>query len=158
MKPSMLFMMLCLTVIFVFPAVSQPVTSQPQPTKIEIDWTRDEAPFNRALFSTQGFMQVFVEENPMVMESFELTNPKGTQTRLETYIHQMEPQNDNDDPSVFNWDKFYPDRMIRFIEDREPFEQKLDELESKAEMDMEQSPVAAGVFRVTGGDSGTKPE
>jgi superfamily II DNA or RNA helicase len=46
----------------------------------------------------------------------------------------------------------------RLAKARELKKQKLDELESKAEMDMEQSPVAAGVFRVTGGDSGTKPE
>lgn len=88
-----------------------------------VDWTRSTGQVNRALFSTQGFMQVYVEPDPMVMETFELLNPTGTQSRLETYIHQMEPENDNDDPDVFDWDRLYPDKMIRFIEDRAAFEE-----------------------------------
>ncbi len=62
-------------------------------------------------------------DHSLIMDSFLLMNPEGTQTRLETYIHQMEPQNDNNDPNVFDWSKFHPDTMIRFIEDRDAFEQ-----------------------------------
>lgn len=87
-----------------------------------IDWRRSSGQINRAIFSTQGFMQVYVCENPMVLDTFALLNPTQTHTRLETYIHQMEPENDNDDPNVFNWEKFYPQKMIRFIEDRDAFE------------------------------------
>jgi len=98
------------------------------PATAVIDWNRTDGHINRAIFSTQGFMQVYVCEDPMVMETFKLLNPTDTQTRLETYIHHMEPENDNNDPYSFNWDKFHPNRMIRFIEDREPFEKVVDEL------------------------------
>lgn len=93
-----------------------------------VDWNRSEGQINRALFSTQGFMQVYVEPNPYVMDTFTLLNPQGTQTRLETYIHQMEPQNDNDDPDTIDWDRMNPDGMIRFIDDREKFLETVDEL------------------------------
>ncbi len=87
-----------------------------------VDWTRNEGRINRGIFSTQGFMQVYVEQNPMVMDSFLLTNPAGTHTRLETWIHRMEPENDNDDPNVFNWDAMRPQEMIRFITNRDEFD------------------------------------
>lgn len=93
-----------------------------------IDWNRTEGTINRGIFSTQGSMQVYVEPDPMVMQTFALTNPKGTQTRLETYIHQMEPENDNDDPQVFDWSRLHPDTMIRFINDRKDFEAVTDRL------------------------------
>ena len=98
------------------------------PNRAVVDWTRGDEQINRGLFSTQGFMQVYVEPNPLVMETFKLTNPKGTHTRLETYIHKMEPENDDDDPENFNWDRFHPDRMIRFITDRGAFEEVVDDL------------------------------
>lgn len=89
----------------------------------QVDWTNTTKQVNRPIFSLQGFMQVYSQPDPMVMDTFKLLNPKGTQTRLETYIHQMEPENDNDDPNVFNWDKLYDDKMIRFIDDRAAFEE-----------------------------------
>ena len=98
------------------------------PNRAVVDWTRSDEQINRGLFSTQGFMQVYVEPNPLVMETFKLTNPKGTHTRLETYIHKMEPENDDDDPEHFNWDGFHPDRMIRFITNRLAFEEVVDDL------------------------------
>ena len=97
-------------------------------TRAVIDWTKSDGKVNRAIFSTQGFMQVYVEPNPMVMETFKLINPSGTHTRLETYIHRMEPENDDGDPNHFNWDKLEPEKMIRFIDDRAPFEKTLDRL------------------------------
>ncbi len=93
-----------------------------------IDWTRAEGCVNRPLFSTQGFMQVYVEPNPLVMDTFTLINPAGTHTRLETYIHQMEPENDNADPETFDWSKFHVDKQIRFIEDRGAFLKVVDTL------------------------------
>ncbi len=90
-----------------------------------IDWTRSEGAVNRPLFSTQGFMQVTVEPDPGVMKTFLLTNPMGTHTRLETYIHQMEPENDDGDPNTFDWNRLHPDKMIRFIDDRAGFEKTL---------------------------------
>lgn len=93
-----------------------------------IDWTKSDGAINRGIFSTQGFMQVYIEKNPLVLQTFMLINPKDTHTRLETYIHQMEPANDDDDPNHFNWSKFYPQKMIRFIDDRTAFEKKLKEL------------------------------
>ena len=47
---------------------------------------------------------------------------------METWIHLMEPENDNDDPNVYNWDKLYPEDMVRFVEDRDDYEAFLDEL------------------------------
>lgn len=93
----------------------------PAPATAVVDWTRSDGQVNRALFSTQGFMQVNGEPNPMVMETFTLLNPAGTQTRLETYIHQMEPENDNDDPDTFNWAALHPDKQIRFVKDHNAF-------------------------------------
>ena len=88
-----------------------------------VDWSRATGSVQRPLFSLQGFMQVYSQPDPMVLETFELLNPQGTQTRLETYIHQMEPENDNGDPAAFNWDKLKPQEMIRFIKDRDAFEE-----------------------------------
>jgi hypothetical protein len=102
--------------------------SQPDETNVLIYWNRTDGLINRAIFSTQGFMQVYASENPMVMDTFKLLNPKETHTRLETYIHQMEPQNDDDDPSHFNWNGFYPKKMIRFIDDADAFHKTLAEL------------------------------
>ena len=99
-----------------------------QPVTVTIDWTKTDGEINRGIFSTQGFMQVYVEKNPMVMETFELINPSGTHTRLETYISRMEPENDDGDPDHFNWEKFYPQKMIRFIDDRQTFEKVVNDL------------------------------
>jgi glycosyl hydrolase family 39 (putative alpha-L-iduronidase) len=115
--------LLCLT-LFSFILYSA-VCREPEATAV-IDWTRTDGIVNRALFSTQGFMQIYKCDDPMVMDTFKLTNPHDTQTRLETYIHQMEPVNDNDDPNVMNWAKMYPQKMIRFIDDRKSFENELD--------------------------------
>lgn len=95
---------------------------------LTIDWSKHTGTINRGIFSTQGFMQVYTQQNPMVLETFKFTNPSGTHTRLETYIHQMEPENDNADPNVFDWEKFKPQSMIRFIEDRAAFEKVTDAL------------------------------
>lgn len=95
-------------------------------TSVSVDWGKSTGDINRAIFSTQGFMQVYVCEDPRVMDTFDLLNPWGTQTRLETYIHRMEPENDNDDPNVFNWEKFHPQKMIRFIDKRSEFSDTLD--------------------------------
>lgn len=94
-----------------------------------VDWTRPTGTINRPLFGTQGFMQVVVEENPMVMDTFLLTNPAGTHTRVETYIHHMEPENDNDDPNVFDWSRLHPEKSVRFIEERPTFDAQLGQLE-----------------------------
>lgn len=99
-----------------------------KPIQVTIDWNRPTGKANRALFSMQGFMQAYVEPNPKVLETFKLLNPEGTQTRLEIWVHRMEPENDNADPIVFNWEKLDQDRMIRFIEDREPFLETVSEL------------------------------
>ena len=90
--------------------------------EVAVDWTRSGDPINRRIFSTQGFMQVYVEPDPMALKTFALTNPMGTSTRLEIYIHRLEPENDNADPRVFDWERMHPDRMIRFIDDRPAFE------------------------------------
>jgi hypothetical protein len=100
----------------------------PPPTEIQVDWTQQQGEFNRALFSVQGFMQIYEQPDPYVMETFLLMNPMGTQTRMETWIDRMEPENDNDDPHVFNWDAFRPQQMVRFIDERDAFDAKLDEL------------------------------
>ncbi|MDK2972288.1 MAG: hypothetical protein PWP23_2043 [Candidatus Sumerlaeota bacterium] len=102
--------------------------SQSLDASITVDWTRSIGTVNRALFSTQGFMQIYSHPNPLVLHSFKLTNPTGTQTRLETYIHQMEPENDNDDPNVFEWSRLNDESMIRFIDDRAAFERTTNEL------------------------------
>ncbi len=99
--------------------------AEPEAT-VTVDWASPIGCVNRAIFSTQGFMQIYSSENPMVLDTFLLLNPDGTHTRLETYIHQMEPQNDNADPNIFNRDAFHPQNMIRFIPDRDPFEKFLD--------------------------------
>src|SRR5690606_10374631 len=96
--------------------------------RVTVDWTKATGKVNRPLFSLQGFMQIYAQPNPMVMETFTLLNPKGTQTRLETWIHQMEPANDNDDPETFAWERLNRDEMIRFIDDLGAFQETLDRL------------------------------
>ncbi len=105
----------------------QPLRRTPRVT-VTFDWTNSVGIFNRPIFSALGFMQVYVEPDPMAMETFELLNPTETHTRLEIYIHKMEPENDNDDPSLMNWERFYPQKTIRFIEDRSKFDLVVDEL------------------------------
>ncbi|MBX3727895.1 MAG: hypothetical protein KF858_01820 [Candidatus Sumerlaeia bacterium] len=94
-----------------------------------VDWTRSVGTINRALFSSQGFMQIYTQPNPLVLHNYLLTNPAGTHTRLETWIHQMEPENDNDDPWTFDWERLHPEKMVRFIEDREAFARDLERFE-----------------------------
>lgn len=117
---SFLFCLLLLGELSCFPAE--------QTASVVIDWTRSDGCINRAIFSAQGFMQVYVCKNPMVLDTFNLLNPKYTQTRLETYVDQMEPENDDSDPHHFNWEKFHPQKMIRFIDNREAFEKVLAEM------------------------------
>lgn len=109
--------------LFAAPRVLLPEQPKAPDARLVVDWTRADQLVNRPLFSTQGFMQIATHPNPQVLDTFRLLNPMGTQTRLETYIHQMEPENDNDDPNVFNWQKFDTRRMIRFIDDVAAFEQ-----------------------------------
>lgn len=97
----------------------------PQPMRAVVDFTKTDGQINRPIFSAQGFMQIYVEKNPLVLDTFMLINPQNTHTRLETYINQMEPENDNDDPNIFNWQKFYPNKMIRFIDETETFNKTL---------------------------------
>ncbi len=113
--------MRCLAIVAILAALAPTIPAAPDAT-ITVDWTHPTGRVNRALFSTQGFMQVYVEPDPMVMETFARLNPEGTQTRLETWISRLEPENDNDDPETFDWDRLHTDRMIRFIEDIGAFE------------------------------------
>jgi len=121
-------MALILTACFLFALINCSAVSEQTSATAMIDWRRTIGMINRPIFSTQGFMQVYVCDNPMVLDTFKLINPKDTHTRLETYIHKMEPENDNDDPSYFNWEKLYPLKMIRFIDNSAKFEQTLNEL------------------------------
>jgi Glycosyl hydrolases family 39 len=99
-------------------------------TTVTVDWTKTTGRINRALFSLEGLPKVYqvAKDNPTLMPSYLLLNPQETMTRMETWIHLMEPQNDNDDPDVYNWDKLYPENMVRFVEDRKDYEAMLDRL------------------------------
>ncbi len=97
------------------------------PEQVVVDFNRADALVNRGVFSYQGFMQIRESGDPFGLDTFKLVNPAGTDTRLEIWIDRMEPENDDNDPSHFNWDKLYPERMIRFIKDSGTF---LDEVES----------------------------
>ncbi|MBN1900211.1 hypothetical protein JW926_02655 [Candidatus Sumerlaeota bacterium] len=113
--------------LLLFPSGTQEISNTDE-NYVLINWNRSDGQINRPIFSAQGFMQVYACENPMVMDTFILLNPRETHTRLETYIHQMEPENDNDDPNRFNWEKLYPQKMIRFIDDANSFHKTLSEL------------------------------
>jgi len=127
-KPACI-LFLCPAFLLALVGLISPCLAEADPdTVCVIDWTKTDGRINRGLFSTQGFMQVYVEPDPMVMETFTLINPQETHTRLETYIQRLEPENDDDDPNHFNWDKLYPERMIRFIEDGEAFDQVVEQL------------------------------
>ncbi|WP_428388896.1 GH39 family glycosyl hydrolase [Mucisphaera sp.] len=101
------------------------------PTHLLIDFTNPTAKVNRAIFGIEGHPKVFMvaQQNPHVMEAFLRLNPSGTVARMETWIGFLEPENDNDDPYTYNWDRLYPDKMIRFIEDRPAFENWLREID-----------------------------
>lgn len=90
-------------------------------TKVVVDFTRADTMVNRGLFSYQGFMQIRESGDPLGLDTFKLVNPAGTHTRLEIWINRMEPVNDDNDPNHFNWEKFYPEKMIRFIDDGSKF-------------------------------------
>ncbi len=95
-----------------------------------VNWTHPTRSVNRALFSMEGVAKVWhvSREHPKLMDSYLRLNPHGTHARMETWIHLLEPENDNDDPHTFNWDALRPQEMIRFIEDRQAFETFLDEI------------------------------
>lgn len=99
-------------------------------TIVTVDWTNPTGKINRALFSLEGLPKVYqiAKDSPTLMPSFLLLNPQETMTRMETWIHLMEPENDNDDPDVYDWDRLHPEDMVRFIEDREDYEATLDRL------------------------------
>ncbi len=95
--------------------------AEPPPLNVTVDWRRTVGEINRGIFSYQGFMQVWVCKDPLVLQTFKLINPADTDTRLECYIHRMEPENDDDDPNHFNWQKYHPQKLVRFIDDRKAF-------------------------------------
>lgn len=100
------------------------------PAIVTVDWTNTTGRVNRAIFSLEGLPKVYqvAKDSPTLMPSFLLLNPRETMTRMETWVHLMEPENDNDDPDVYNWDRLHPEDMVRFIEDREAYESTLDRL------------------------------
>jgi hypothetical protein len=83
---------------------------------VEVDVTREVGPANRALFSWVNYQRFSSEATFGSMQSFHNLNPAGTQARTEIMIDLMEPVNDNDDPYVYDWKRFRPDSMYRFIE------------------------------------------
>ena len=91
---------------------------------IVFDFTNPTGKVNRAIFGIEGLPKVFMvaQDNPRVMDSFLRLNPSGWIARMETWIGYLEPENDNDDPYTFDWDRLHPDKMIRFIEDRPAYE------------------------------------
>ncbi len=112
-------------------AVDQTQAADPEVTTVvTVDWTNVTGRINRAIFSLEGLPKVYqtAKTNPTLMPSYLLLNPQETFTRMETWIHLMEPENDNDDPEVFDWDRLYPQNMIRFVDDREDYEALLDRL------------------------------
>ncbi|MEQ9461504.1 MAG: hypothetical protein RIG82_11200 [Phycisphaeraceae bacterium] len=91
---------------------------------IVFDFTNPTGKVNRAIFGIEGLPKVFMvaQDNPRVMDSFLRLNPSGWIARMETWIGYLEPENDNDDPYTYDWDRLHPDEMIRFIEDRPAYE------------------------------------
>ncbi len=91
--------------------------------RLHIDWTQPTGAINRAVFGIEGFPKVFAvaQRNPRLMETFLRLNPSGQVARAETWIGFFEPENDNDDPGTFDWSRLHPERMTRFIEDRDAF-------------------------------------
>jgi len=83
-----------------------------------INWTHPTRSVNRALFSMEGVAKVWhvSRKHPRLMDSYLRLNPHGTHTRMETWIHLLEPENDNDDPNTFNRDALHPERMIRVVD------------------------------------------
>lgn len=105
-----------------------PLALSGEPSGVLVDFNNPIKKVNRGLFSYQGFMQLWISDDPMGMETFKLINPADTHTRLEIWIDRMEPQNDDADPNHFNWEKFQPEKMIRFIDNTSAFLQTLAEL------------------------------
>lgn len=73
---------------------------------------------NRSLFSVVNYPRSYAEANPEAFERIAQLNLSGTQFRIETMIHLMEPENDNDDPFVFDWTRFRTENMFRFLPGR----------------------------------------
>lgn len=73
------------------------------------------APVNRGLFSVVNLQRSFAEASPAAWERIEALNLRGTQVRTETMIDLLEPANDNEDPSVFAWERLHTSRMFRFL-------------------------------------------
>ena len=113
--------------VFIF-AIGILVNANSLETKVVVDFTRADAMVNRGLFSYQGFMQIRESGDPFGLDTFKLVNPADTDTRLEIWINRMEPENDDNDPHHFNWEKFYPEKMIRFIDDGSKFLNEVEEL------------------------------
>lgn len=86
---------------------------------IRPDWNDRGEPVPRHLFSIVNYPRFWVEGSALAQSVFEELNPKGTQARIETWISLMEPANDDDDPFTYNWSRFRPDQMFRFIDDPE---------------------------------------
>ncbi len=123
--------LLCLVAVFTIASTgSRSLAEDNAQTIISVDWTNKTGCINRALYSLEGLPKVWsvAKDNPTLMPSYLLLNPQETMIRMETWIHLMEPENDNDDPNVYNWDKLHPEDMVRFVEDREDYEAFLDEL------------------------------
>lgn len=93
-------------------------------SEVVVDFTNPTGKVNRAIWGIEGLPKVYMvgQQHPEVLDSLYRLNPTGWHARMETWIGYLEPENDNDDPNVFDWDRLHPEKMIRFIEDREAFE------------------------------------
>ncbi|QDU71426.1 GH39 family glycosyl hydrolase [Mucisphaera calidilacus] len=95
-----------------------------QPSRVVVDFNNTTGHINRAIWGVEGMPKVFMlgQQNPGVLTALYRLNPTGWHARMETWIGFLEPENDNDDPNVFDWDRLHPDKMIRFIDDRKAYE------------------------------------
>ncbi|MBN2658997.1 MAG: hypothetical protein JXR86_18225 [Spirochaetales bacterium] len=84
--------------------------------RISVDFTVNEGDINPALFSLVNYPRFYGEADDESRKLLENLNIGGTQARIETMIHLLEPENDNDDPFVFDHERFRYEKMIRFID------------------------------------------
>jgi hypothetical protein len=70
---------------------------------------------NRGLFSVVNYPRSYAEMTPASAERIAALDLSATQFRIETMIDLMEPANDNDDPTVFDWSGLRTEDMFRFL-------------------------------------------
>jgi hypothetical protein len=97
---------------------------------ISVDGEARGLEIDRGLFSIVNYQQLYGwSKTERAIAEFADLRPQDSQMRIEYRFDEVEPENDNDDPSTLNADRFYADNGIVRVPSAIRYMQEVDDLE-----------------------------